>query len=269
VDDVTHTKSALPGLLRQVHVGRKSGTLRVERGQERHILRFVQGQVVDVETNVAELSLPKLLASRGLMPPDVASDIAQGAEREQKPLLRTIQERGDIEKSRLDEVRADQLRTIVQRVAEWVDAQQAFEEGAASGAAEAVPGVSTGDLILTAIAAIKDPNVARYALGDLDRVLVHSTDPQLRFQKITLKPNDGYLLSRVDGTLSVRQVAQLVPASPGEIVQSLFGLYCAGLVDFLELSAQPTRPKRVAPAADTPPTPPPRVAEPAAASPAR
>ena len=39
----------------------------------------------------------------------------------------------------------------------------------------------------------------RYALGDIDRVLALSSDPLLRFQKLTLSPTDGFVLSRIDG----------------------------------------------------------------------
>ena len=39
----------------------------------------------------------------------------------------------------------------------------------------------------------------------MDRILSLSTDPLLRFQAITLTPSDGYVLSRIDGTLSARE----------------------------------------------------------------
>ena len=64
-------------------------------------------------------------------------------------------------------------------------------------------------MILEAVHGIQDPDVIRYALGDIDRVLALSTDPLLRFQNITLTPTDGFVLSRVDGTLSAREITQL------------------------------------------------------------
>jgi hypothetical protein len=253
----TQTAGALPALLRQVHIGRKSGVLRVECGDEHHTLRFVQGQVVDVASSVPELSLLQLLVARGLLEANLAAQIAEAAARDHEPLLCVVRDRGVVEAAQLDQARADQVRAVIQRVAEWTEGTHVFEEGDSAKASDVVPGVSTGDLILAAIAGLKDANVARYTLGDLDRILVLSTDPLLRFQKITLKPTEGYLLSRIDGTLSARQVAQLVPASPDEIVRGLFGLHCAGLVEFLDVSVPAARPTHAAPPAtqSAPPSP--------------
>jgi tetratricopeptide (TPR) repeat protein len=72
----------------------------------------------------------------------------------------------------------------------------------------------------------------RYNLGDIDRVLDLSTDPLLRFQKITLTPADGYVLSRVDGSLSAREVLELIPLPEVETQRSLFGLLSTGVVEF-------------------------------------
>ena len=267
MSDGTQTAGALLDLLRQVHIGRKSGALRAERADERHLLRFVQGQVVDVESSVPELSLPQLLVKRGLLEAETATQIAESAEREHNSLLNVVRKWGAVEAPGVDEVRTDQLREVVRRVAEWTEATHSFEESDSAKVSDLVPGLSTGDLILVVIAGIKDANVARYALGDLDRIVAPTTDPLLRFQKITLKPTDGYLLSRIDGTLSARQVAQLVPASADEIVQSLFGLQCAGLIEFLDVSVPVARAARPARQVTAQPVPA-RAAETPAARPA-
>jgi curved DNA-binding protein CbpA len=103
--------------------------------------------------------------------------------------------------------------------------------------------VSTGDLILEATRSVQDTDVVRYNLGDIDRVLGLSNDPLLRFQRIGLTPVDGYVLSRVDGTLSAREVMQLIPLPPEEVQRSLFGLLSTGVVEYLlDLPARPAPP---------------------------
>jgi tetratricopeptide (TPR) repeat protein len=69
-------------------------------------------------------------------------------------------------------------------------------------------------------------------LGDLGRVLVLSSDPALRAQKITLTPADGFVLSRIDGSSSARDVMALVPLPSDDVERSLFGLLCTGIVDY-------------------------------------
>ena len=85
---------------------------------------------------------------------------------------------------------------------------------------------------------MSDPDVVRYALGDLDRVLALSSDPLLRFQKVALSPADGYVLSRVDGTLSAREVMQMIPLPVEETQKSLFGLLCTGIIEYPPDGAQ-------------------------------
>ena len=74
--------------------------------------------------------------------------------------------------------------------------------------------------------------MVRQVLGDMDRVLVLSSDPLLRSQRITLTPTDGFVLSRIDGTLSARDVISLSPVPPEDAERSLFGLLCTGIVDY-------------------------------------
>ena len=87
------------------------------------------------------------------------------------------------------------------KVFAWDEGTYAFEEEPrTTPAGELTLKLSTGELILEAVQAVQDPDVVRYALGDIDRVLALSSDPLLRFQKLTLSPTDGFVLSRVDGT---------------------------------------------------------------------
>ena len=100
---------------------------------------------------------------------------------------------------------------------------------------------STGQLILEATRRILDPEMVRTVLGDLGRVLVLSSDPLLRTQKITLTPADGFVLSRVDGSSSARDVMALVPLPSDDVERSLFSLLCTGIVDYRRESTSASR----------------------------
>jgi curved DNA-binding protein CbpA len=93
-------------------------------------------------------------------------------------------------------------------------------------------------MILEAVRSVEDPDVVRYALGDIDRILGLSSDPLLRFQKVTLSPADGYVLSRVDGTLSAREIIQMNAMPAEETMKSLYGLLCTGILEYLPLPSK-------------------------------
>ena len=59
------SKGIVPGLLREIYVGRRSGWLRLVRGNERQSIRFRRGHIVNAHTNVLEERLGELLVRRG------------------------------------------------------------------------------------------------------------------------------------------------------------------------------------------------------------
>jgi len=270
----TLTEGALPGLLRRLYIDRKSGTLALQRESERHALHLSEGQIVQAEGSVEGLGLDAMLLEQGLVSSQELAQARQEAERDGKPLACVLADNGRVEKDRLDAVRSEQLRTVVRRLAAWTAGTYGFTETKEPPAVGVATGAPMGDLIIEAVQALSDADVARFALGDLDRVVVHSPDPLLRFQKIALEPTDGYMLSRVDGTLTAREVSQLLPHSPDEFVVSLYRLYCAGLIDFLDApvrrgragsdASEGPRPQAAPKTSQAPPPPPP---QPSAAAP--
>src|SRR4030043_103279 len=121
-------EGVLPELLREIYVGRRNGTLRLVRGQERQSLCFRHGHIVNAHTNVLEERLGEMLVRRGV-PPAGGPPPAPG------------------------------------------------DRGGGEPGGELTLKLSTGELILEAVQAVRDPDVVRYALGDMDRVLTLSSDP--------------------------------------------------------------------------------------------
>jgi hypothetical protein len=257
-------EGVVPDLLREIYVGRRSGTLNLVRGQERQSLRFRHGHIVNAHTNVLEERLGEMLVRRGVLS---EADLARATEvvvRDARRLGEVLAEMGLIDGSGLEDAVALHVHEMLTRVFAWPDGNYAFEEEpAGEPEGELTLKLSTGELILESVQAVRDPDVVRYALGDMDRVLVLSADPLLRFQKLTLSPADGFVLSRVDGVTSAREVVQMIPLPAEQTQKSLLGLLSTGVVEY----AGVRRPRDAsAPAAPAAPVSPPPTA-PAAASP--
>src|SRR6266568_7632433 len=245
-------EGVLPGLMRDLYVGRKTGVLRFARGEQGYSVRFQRGHLVKATTMVI---------------------------REKKRLGQALLELEAFDQDGLEKAIARHVHELLTRVLAWNEGTWEFTEEpeAAVSTDEITLKLSTGDVILEAVHGTHDPDVIRYALGDIDRVLALSTDPLLRFQNITLTPTDGFVLSRVDGTLSAREIIQLAGLSPEETRKSLFGLLCTGVVAWTggvrkpkaapqRPAASPIPPSAVVPAAPAV-APPPSPNPPAAAAP--
>jgi curved DNA-binding protein CbpA len=243
-------EGVLPGVLRELYVGRRTGLMHFSRGQDRASVCFIRGHIVWGNNTDPETHLGPVLVRHGLVAQEVidqAYDLVGGGRRLGEVLL----ELGGLDRATLDEALALHVRELLLTVFSWQEGSFHFEEHPAerfSGHDRALP-LSTGELVLDAAWSVTDPDVVRHALGGLDRVPQLTTDPLLRFQRLSLTPTDGYLLSRIDGILTAREVLALVSVDREEAERSLFGLLCTGMVEWVE-RAEPAR--REAPRADVP-----------------
>ncbi len=256
-------KGIVPGLLREIYVGRRSGWLRLACGEERQSLRFRRGHIVNAHTNVREERLGEVMVRHGRLS---AADLARATEiviREQAKLGEVLTGLGLVDASGLEDAVALHVHEMLVKVLGWAEGGYAFEpEPDDAPLGELTLKLSTGELIFDAVRALSDPDVVRESLGDTDRLLELSNDPLLRFQKLQLSPADGFLLSRVDGTTSARQVVEMIPLPVEDAERSLLGLVATGVVTYseeprLRLVPAPTPP---APSA-TPPSVAPQRAE--------
>jgi len=116
-----------------------------------------------------------------------------------------------------------------------------FQEGGEAPHDLVAVAVATEPLILEAVRQMRGDDVVRAALGDLDQRLFATS---ALADERTLTLTEGYLLSRIDGLLSVRAVLQLVPLDPQEAERTLLGLMLTGRVEGRPARAQRPAPER-------------------------
>jgi tetratricopeptide (TPR) repeat protein len=274
-------EGVVPDLLREIYVGRRTGTLTLARGEQQQRLHFRRGHIVNAHTNVLEERLGEILVRRGLL---AEADLARATDivvREGRRLGEVLTELALIDENGLEDAVAFHVHEMLTKVFLWHEGSFAFEDEPEDEAGQELTlKLSTGELILEAVQAVHDPDVVRFSLGDMDRVLALSSDPLLRFQHLTLSPEDGFVLSRVDGVTSAHEIVQMIPLPAERTQRSLLGLLSTGVVEFVGLRPsrktvptvaveQPREAKAPAHAAPEPPaaTPPPPPRPPAAVQP--
>jgi serine/threonine protein kinase/tetratricopeptide (TPR) repeat protein len=225
--------SRLLQLLRDIYVGSKSGHLHLAVGGERKILLIRGGQIVHGTSDAPGEHMGDVLVRYGLLGQadlERALVIVRG---ERRKLGAVLCELGLLDKAGVDEAIGLHAREILFGAISRPGLHCSFEELSESQLeAEGGCRYSTGQLILEATHRVLDPQMVRAILGDLGRVLVLSPDPLLRSQKLSLTPTDGFVLSRVDGSSSARDVMALVPLPQDDVERSLFSLLCAGVVGY-------------------------------------
>ena len=242
-------------LLREIHLGHKSGHLHFSHANEHRSLRLLQGRIVHGTSDVAGEHLGDVLVRYGhLSQADLERAIAVVLG-ERKRLGTVLTEMGLIEPEALSAAVGEHVREILFSALERCDGSFVFEELPDSALeADLACELTTAEAILEATRRVNDPGLIEGALGDMKRVLAPASDPRLQRQEVTLTPTDGFVLSRIDGTLSAEEMLSLVPGPREEAVRSLFGLLCTGLVGYRVVPA--VRPTATRHRPTTDPTPP-------------
>jgi tetratricopeptide (TPR) repeat protein len=253
-------EGVLPVVLRRIYVRRRTGelTLRYER-EVRRVL-FHGGNITNAATNVREDRMGELLVRQGRLSEADLKRATGFVLRDSKLLGAVLVDLGILNQATLREVVAAHVDTVLSRALSWSDGEYDFREVSdrPTGEEETTLPCSTGDLILRASRAVQDPDVVRYNLGDIDRVVSLSSDPLLRFQRLNLTAADRLVISAASGSLTARQIVERVALKREEARLSLFALLNTGIFEYPDRTGSfPSLPKKrpespPSPAADAP-----------------
>jgi serine/threonine protein kinase len=230
-------------LMREIYIGGKSGHLHFTHGQARRSLRFVDGHIVMGTSDVPGEHLGNVLVRFGLLTQAQLEKATEILLRDRKRLGTVLAELGIVPRERMVEAVGLHVREIIFNVMDQSGGSYGLEETGADSilGPDLTVRIPPGEIILEATRRIQDPHAIARVVGSVDRRIALSTHPLLRVQKIPLTPTDGFLLSRIDGMLSAREVFQLIPLPHEDVERSLFGLLCTGTVEY-QTPAPPARP---------------------------
>lgn len=217
-------------LIHDAHLAGRSGRLTFESDAGCCALHFVDGDVVAVWSSRPEHGLAALLAGGGLLRAAPLEEAQKEAAVTGHPLGRTLVARGLLDAESLEQALAAQARMLVSNLVEWDGGRYHFvpDEGPQPEEDEG-HSISTDGLIVGAVRALHDPDVVRFALGDLDRA--PRPGGALGSAADIVGPAEQSLLERVDGSRSARVLLKEASQPREEAERALLILLSLGLVD--------------------------------------
>jgi len=234
VEEEPLAAGVLPRLVRALYTKRRTGTLRFTRGSEYCSVRFLKGHIVYGAASEPSLHMGEVLVTQGLLSDESLARATHMMLAEKIRLGEALRSLGIVDLELLEEFLSFHVLAILVHVLGWREGSCQFKGEDADQAQESdFPlKMTTGELCLEACRHLSDRGSVQFALGDLGRVLLASTDPLVRFQRVTLSPTDAFVLSRVDGTLSALEILSITPLAPEAVEQSLLGLLLTGILEF-------------------------------------
>ena len=252
-------------LMRDIFAAGKTGHLHFAHGSQRRSLFFVRGNILHGTTDVEGEHLGHVLVRYGFIDQATLEMLVPIVLRERKRLGVLLQEKGILTAARLDEGIGLHVRDILFDMVDRSEGVFSFEEMVVDGAADLKAQIAPGQIILEAARRMQAPEIVAKVLGDLDRPLVMAAHARVAVQKLTLSPTDGFLLSRIDGVLTAREIFQIIPLPQEDVERSLFALLCTGTLEYgtrtVFSRARSADAERKQPAPAVPPPPPPVVAD--------
>ncbi len=240
----------LPPLLRELYRLLASGRLDVVPGGFRRYLWFEAGQVRAVVSEVEEEKLGKWLVGRGMLD---ASRMAIALLRQPEGVRfgSFLVQEGALTASALEqELEALSVSIVSHLLIE--PGQYTFIDGEKLPIDAASIGMTTASLLAAAVRALPEEAAVKGFINPAGYIWT-AQDTLLLYQQVQLTPQEGYLLSRVDGTTTAAQLQRVAPMPGAEFSRALAALLVAGVLETRESSsARPLAPTKV----ETPTEPP-------------
>ncbi len=227
----------LPPLLRELYRLLASGRLDVVTDGCKRRLWFEAGQVRAVVSEVEEEKLGKWLVGRGVLE---ASRMAIALLRQPEGVRfgSFLVQGGAITASVLErELEALSVAIVSHMLVD--PGEYSFVDGEQLPIEAASIGMTTASLLAAAVRCLPD-EAALKGFIDPGGYIWSAQDTLLHYQQVQLTPQEGYLLSRVDGTSTAAQLQRLVPMPRTEFTRALAALLVAGVLEIRESSS--TRP---------------------------
>jgi tetratricopeptide (TPR) repeat protein len=220
-----------------------SGRLDVTgRGATRH-LWFEAGQVRAVVSEVEEEKLGKWLVGRGVLE---ASQMALSLLRQPEGVRfgTFLVQEGALTVKALERELESLSVTIVSRMLVELG-EYRFHDGEQLPMDAASIGMTTASLLAAAVRGLASEAEAKQFINPNGYIWT-AQDALLQYQQIQLTPQEGYVLSRVDGTSTAAQLQRLAPMPGGEFSKALAALLVAGVLEIRDTSpARPLAPPKV------------------------
>jgi curved DNA-binding protein CbpA len=228
--------------LRTIHQNSQSGTLLVRRQGITKELVFDQGVCGDARSNDPAEGLGEFLLRIGKLSPDQL-DAATQAGNTTSVLPATLLEMKLVAPSELADFRALHAQEIVYSLFNWNSGSFEFKPEKSSPNGTGSLHLTVPNLIFEGIRRLTNPDIIHRGLKGPDRLIRLAPQFEAKAAEIFLKPDEAFILSRIESSARISEVLQLSPLGLDMTQKMLYGFLATGIVEFVQQTTPPTAPQ--------------------------
>ncbi len=226
-------------LLRRGYLEKCTGELLVEKDDQKKKIFLDSGTISYCATNINSERLGSMLVRQGLIDNSALRSALQGkgAQRLGQKLVAD----GVITEDELQQSLIQSARENVYGMFNWADGRYEFGPSRTALPDDLRFQLPTSDVILEGVRRIEDYRMVEPGLKQLSGVLGMAEDAPEAHLISSLTPVEGFLLSRIDGILTLEDICAISTVDREMTCRCLYALYCAGLIlgDTAEQERQP------------------------------
>ncbi|QUV91671.1 DUF4388 domain-containing protein [Chloracidobacterium aggregatum] len=240
-------------IIRDLHLTRRTGLLRLTRDRELRAVFVEQGDLVFALSNLPHERLGDFLLARDLITREQYEAAVQKPNAKQR-FGQVLVEMGVMSRETVETHAHQHLTEIILAAFEWERGEFVFEEGTRA-AHDVKLNLLTPNLILMGVRRMTNDEAVRRALGPTTQFIELSPDAMTQLQRATLDGTEGFVLSRITGRMTIDELVLISGVPEATILRVVYGLLCAGILVGSHPRPTMANPQPAAPAAPPPATP--------------
>ena len=230
--DSHFNSQTLAEIFRDIYLGERTGTLTLATEEREERIHFARGLIHLAESGGENGGLGTALVEAKKISSGALEE-ARDASEDSTDLARSLVNRGLMARGPLAEAIEEIIDETVRSVFTWEGGTASFEDVEQVQPLVESDVLSTFGLILDGILGMREFGPIRDAMQGLDNRLQMRTPGPIPVERLTLSPSHGFILSRVDGATSVRDVISILPEEEEDsALRFLFGMVVMGVLEY-------------------------------------
>ncbi|HHS49882.1 MAG TPA: DUF4388 domain-containing protein [candidate division Zixibacteria bacterium] len=217
-------------ILQLLGMGKKTGTLFIERDENRKEVCFKEGSIIwATSNNDAELLENSLLKQSKLTKDDLIK-AKEVMELTSKSLPSTLVFLGLMPKEQVAEMMMKHIENLIYEVFSWEDGAFVFKDKELPDTEQVINALNTMSILMEGTRRIDEWNRIRNTLPRENTVMKVVQNGLDQNEEVRLSSSEARILSLIDGQRSIEEIKDRSPFDDLETSRSIYGLMMAGII---------------------------------------
>jgi hypothetical protein len=219
-------------LLNLINLARKTGTLYLEGGEKEAFLCFREGKLIYASVEDIEEYLPVILQRAGIFTPEHVQTIRKNMPgRSDRDIAQVLITSGRLEQQQVARNVREHFLNLVYQIFSWRQGSFRFEPSTLPIRGRVTAALALENVIMEGSRRVKEWELLQDELPDLDISLKFAERPTTPLRDINLSVEEWRVISFINPSNSIRQIAHYNNMDELQIRKIVYGLLQAGLVE--------------------------------------